>query len=165
MRFHADLHIHSKHSRATSRDCDLEHLAHWARRKGVAVVGTGDFTHPGWIAELKQKLVPAEPGFFRLQDGLARAVDATLPPTCGGETRFMLSVEISTIYKKGALTRKIHHLIYVPDFDAADRFAARLARIGNIASDGRPILGLDSRHLLEIALESSPDTYLVPAHI
>ena len=165
MRFHADLHIHSKHSRATSRDCDLEHLAHWARRKGIAVVGTGDFTHPAWIAELKQKLAPAEPGFFRLRDDLARAVDATLPAACGGETRFMLSVEISTIYKKGALTRKIHHLIYVPDFDAADRFSARLARIGNIASDGRPILGLDSRHLLEIALESSPDAYLVPAHI
>jgi uncharacterized protein (TIGR00375 family) len=165
MRFHADLHIHSKHSRATSRDCDLEHLAHWARRKGIAVVGTGDFTHPAWIAELKQKLVPAEPGFFRLEDDLARQVDATLPPACSGETRFMLSVEISTIYKKGDLTRKIHHLIYVPDFDAADRFSARLARIGNIASDGRPILGLDSPHLLEIALESSPDAYLVPAHI
>jgi DNA helicase II / ATP-dependent DNA helicase PcrA len=165
MRFHADLHIHSKYSRATSRDCDLEHLAYWARRKGIAVVGTGDFTHPAWIAELKQKLVPAEPGFFRLQADIERAVDATLPPACGGETRFMLSVEISTIYKKGDLTRKIHHLIYVPDFDAADRFAAKLARIGNIASDGRPILGLDSRHLLEIALESNPDAYLVPAHI
>jgi len=165
MRFHADLHIHSKFSRATSKDCDLEHLAYWARRKGIAVVGTGDFTHPAWIAELKQKLVPAEPGFYRLADGLARAIDAKLPPACGGETRFMLSVEISTIYKKGDLTRKIHHLIYVPDFEAAERFAARLARIGNIASDGRPILGLDSRHLLEIALESSPDAYLVPAHI
>jgi DNA helicase-2/ATP-dependent DNA helicase PcrA len=165
MRFHADLHIHSKHSRATSRDCDLEHLAYWARKKGIAVVGTGDFTHPVWLAELKEKLLPAEPGLFRLRDEIVRSVDERLPPSCSGLTRFMLSVEISTIYKKGALTRKVHHLVYVPDFGAADRFAARLARIGNIASDGRPILGLDSRHLLEIVLESSPDAYLVPAHI
>ena len=165
MRFHADLHIHSKYSRATSKDCDLEHLAYWARKKGITVVGTGDFTHPVWLAELKEKLLPAEPGLFRLRDDIARAVDERLPPSCNGQTRFMLSVEISTIYKKGALTRKVHHLVYVPDFAAADRFAARLARIGNIASDGRPILGLDSRHLLEIVLEASPDAYLVPAHI
>jgi DNA helicase-2/ATP-dependent DNA helicase PcrA len=165
MRFHADLHIHSKYSRATSRDCDLEHLAYWARKKGITVVGTGDFTHPVWLAELKEKLLPAEPGLFRLRDDIARSVDERLPPSCNGPTRFMLSVEISTIYKKGDLTRKVHHLVYVPDFAAADRFAARLARIGNIASDGRPILGLDSRHLLEIVLEASPDAYLVPAHI
>ena len=165
MRFHADLHIHSKYSRATSRDCDLEHLAYWARKKGIAVVGTGDFTHPVWLAELKEKLLPAEPGLFRLGDEIGRSIDQRLPSSCGGRTRFMLSVEISTIYKKGELTRKVHHLVYVPDFAAADRFAAQLARIGNIASDGRPILGLDSRHLLEIVLESSPDAYLVPAHI
>ena len=145
MRFHADLHVHSKHSRATSRDCDLEHLAYWARKKGLAVVGTGDFTHPGWLAELKQKLVPAEPDLFRLQPDIEAGVDGTLPAACQGPTRFMLSVEISTIYKRDELTRKVHHLIYVPDFAAADRFAARLARIGNIESDGRPILGLDSR--------------------
>ena len=77
----------------------------------------------------------------------------------------MLSVEISTIYKKHDKTRKIHHLIYTPDFDATDRVVDRLSRIGNLHSDGRPILGLDSRHLLEIALESGPDSYLVPAHI
>jgi uncharacterized protein (TIGR00375 family) len=165
MRFHADLHIHSKYSRATSRDCDLEHLAFWARKKGIAVVGTGDFTHPVWLAELKEKLVPAEPGLFRLTPELERHVAGQLPPICEGPTRFMLSVEISTIYKKGDLTRKIHHLIYAPDFAAADRITARLARIGNIASDGRPILGLDSRNLLEIALEASPGAYLVPAHI
>jgi len=111
MRFHADLHIHSKYSRATSRDLDLEHLAYWARRKGITVVATGDFTHPAWIAELKQKLVPAEPGLFRLQDGLAAELDRVLPPACRTPVRFMLSVEISTIYKKGALTRKIHHLL------------------------------------------------------
>ena len=165
MRYHADLHIHSKYSRATSKNCDLEHLAFWARKKGIAVVGTGDFTHPVWLAELKDKLVPAEPGLFRLRPDIEHGIAEKLPAACQGATRFMLSVEISTIYKKGESTRKIHHLIYVPDFDAADRVVERLGRIGNISSDGRPILGLDSRHLLEIALESGPGSYLVPAHI
>jgi uncharacterized protein (TIGR00375 family) len=165
MRFHADLHVHSKYSRATSRDLDLEHLAAWACRKGIGVVGTGDFTHPAWSAELKQKLVPAEPGLYRLREDIETAVAQTLPAACRADVRFMLEVEISTIYKKADRTRKIHHLIYAPDFDTVDRMSARLARIGNIASDGRPILGLDSRDLLEIALESGPDAYLVPAHI
>jgi ATP-dependent DNA helicase UvrD/PcrA len=165
MRFHADLHVHSKYSRATSRDLDLEHLAEWAARKGIGVVATGDFTHPAWCAELKDKLVPAEPGLFRLRGDVEAAVAARLPPACRTAVRFMLEVEISTIYKKGDRTRKIHHLIYAPDFATVDRINARLARIGNIASDGRPILGLDSRNLLEIALEAGPGAYLVPAHI
>jgi DNA helicase-2/ATP-dependent DNA helicase PcrA len=165
MRFHADLHVHSKYSRATSRDLDLEHLAAWACRKGIGVVGTGDFTHPVWCAELKQKLVPAEPGLYRLHGDIEQAIAQTLPPACRTSVRFMLEVEISTIYKKADRTRKIHHLIYAPDFETVDRMSARLARIGNIASDGRPILGLDSRDLLEIALESGPHAYLVPAHI
>jgi DNA helicase-2/ATP-dependent DNA helicase PcrA len=165
MRFHADLHVHSKYSRATSRDLDLEHLAAWACRKGIGVVGTGDFTHPVWCAELKQKLVPAEPGLYRLRGDIEQAIAQTLPPPCRASVRFMLEVEISTIYKKADRTRKIHHLIYAPDFETVDRMSARLARIGNVASDGRPILGLDSRDLMEIALESGPHAYLVPAHI
>jgi DNA helicase-2/ATP-dependent DNA helicase PcrA len=165
MRFHADLHVHSKYSRATSRDLDLEHLAHWAARKGIGLVGTGDFCHPVWAAELKEKLVPAEPGLFRLRDDIEAAVAATLPASCRKPVRFMLEVEISTIYKKGDKTRKVHHLIYAPDFETVDRISARLGRIGNIKSDGRPILGLDSRDLLEITLESGPGAYLVPAHI
>jgi uncharacterized protein (TIGR00375 family) len=165
MRFHADLHVHSKYSRATSRDLDLEHLAAWAARKGIGVVGTGDFTHPAWRAELKEKLVPAEAGLFRLRPEIEQAVVRELPAACQTPVRFMLSVEISTIYKKSEKTRKIHHLIYAPDFATVDRIAERLARIGNIASDGRPILGLDSRDLLEIALTSSPDAYFIPAHI
>ncbi|MGK9165089.1 UvrD-helicase domain-containing protein [Inquilinus limosus] len=165
MRFHADLHVHSKHSRATSRDLDLEHLAHWAARKGIGVVGTGDCVHPVWLAELKDKLVPDTPGLFRLRPDLEAAVMATLPAPCRTPVRFMLSTEISTIYKKGDRTRKIHHLIYGPDFDTIDRLQASLAQIGNIASDGRPILGLDSRDLLEITLASGPGAYLVPAHI
>jgi uncharacterized protein (TIGR00375 family) len=165
MRFYADLHVHSKYSRATSRDLDLEHLALWAARKGIAVVATGDFTHPAWRAELGEKLVPAEPGLFRLRPEIEAAILAKLPPACRTPVRFMLEVEISTIYKKGEKTRKIHHLIYAPDFAAVDRLSAALARIGNLAADGRPILGLDSRDLLEITLQSSPDAYLVPAHI
>jgi uncharacterized protein (TIGR00375 family) len=165
MRFYADLHVHSKYSRATSRDLDLEHLAHWAARKGIAVVATGDFTHPAWAAELKRKLVPAEPGLYRLAPDIETALVRTLPTACRTPVRFMLEVEISTIYKKGDKTRKIHHLIYAPDLATVDRISARLARIGNIASDGRPILGLDSRDLLEITLESNPGAYLVPAHI
>jgi len=163
--FYADLHIHSKYSRATSRDADLEHLALWARRKGITVVGTGDFTHPAWFEEIRGKLVPAEPGLFRLRPEIEREIEERLPPSCHGPTRFLLEVEISTIYKKGERTRKIHHLIYAANLETAGRFRERLGAIGNISSDGRPILGLDSRHLLEIALESGPDAYLVPAHV
>lgn len=156
MRFYADLHIHSKFSRATSKNCNLEQLAWWAARKGITVVGAGDFTHPAWRDEIKRKLVPAEPGLFRLREKSLPGAD---------ETRFMLQVEISTIYKKWERTRKVHHIIYVPDAETADRLAERLSRIGNIASDGRPILGLDSRHLLEITLESGEGACLIPAHI
>jgi PHP family Zn ribbon phosphoesterase len=165
MPFRADLHVHSKYSRATSGDLDLEHLAFWAARKGIAVVGTGDCVHPAWLAELKAKLTPAGGGLFRLRPEIESGALKTLPPSCRASVRFMLSTEISTIYKKDERTRKIHHLIYAPDFAAVDRLAASLARIGNIGSDGRPILALNSRDLLEIALGSGPDTYLVPAHI
>ncbi|MGH3695433.1 MAG: endonuclease Q family protein [Pseudonocardiaceae bacterium] len=166
MRFHADLHIHSKYSRACSKDCDLEHLSWWARRKGLTLVGTGDFTHPAWFDHLRENLVPAEPGLFRLRADLDRDITARLPPSvAAADVRFMLSVEISTIYKRGELTRKVHHLVYVPHFDAAAEFNRRLGRIGNLGSDGRPILGLDSRDLLEITLECDDGAYLVPAHV
>ncbi|MGK5531681.1 UvrD-helicase domain-containing protein [Streptomyces sp. URMC 129] len=166
MRFHADLHIHSKFSRACSKDCDLEHLTWWARRKGITLVGTGDFTHPAWFAHLQETLLPAEPGLFRLRDELDRDIARRLAPgLAAAPVRFMLSVEISTIYKRGDRTRKVHHLVYMPDFEAAAEFNRRLARIGNIASDGRPILGLDSRDLLEIALECGEGAFLVPAHV
>jgi DNA helicase-2/ATP-dependent DNA helicase PcrA len=163
--FHADLHIHSRFSRACSRDCDIEHLAWWALRKGITVVGTGDFTHPGWAEELAEKLIPAEPGLFRLRPEIADRVLRISPPSCHQQVRFMLSAEISTIYRGGDQTRKVHHLLYAPTFGAADRITAALSRIGNLASDGRPILGLDSRHLLEITLDGGPGCYLVPAHV
>jgi DNA helicase-2/ATP-dependent DNA helicase PcrA len=165
VRYYADLHVHSKYSRACSRDCDLVHLAWWARRKGITVLGTGDVTHPAWAEELRTSLVPAEDGLFKLRDDLDREVLRTLPPTCHGPVRFQLEVEISTIYKRGDRTRKVHHLCHLPDFDAMDAFTAKLAKIGNLGSDGRPILGLDSRDLLEITLESGDGAYLVPAHV
>ncbi|MGY3515572.1 UvrD-helicase domain-containing protein [Micromonospora sp. PTRAS2] len=168
--FVADLHIHSKYSRACSRDLTTPNLAWWARRKGIGVLGTGDFTHPAWYDHLRQTLHPAEPGLYRLSPETERDVARRLPPRLASEAeadpvRFMLSVEISTIYKRDDRTRKVHHLVYLPDLDAVERFNTTLGRIGNIASDGRPILGLDSRDLLEITLEASPDGYLVPAHI
>jgi DNA helicase-2/ATP-dependent DNA helicase PcrA len=163
-RTYADLHIHSKFSRACSRDCDLEHLAWWAGRKGLGVIGTGDFTHPAWREELGAKLVPDAPGLFRLRPDLERAVHGTLPPACRTPVRFMLSSEISTIYKRDDRTRKVHHLLYAPSLDAVDAITAALARVGNLAADGRPILGLDSRNLLEITLSGGDGCYLVPAH-
>jgi len=163
--FHADLHIHSRYSRACSRDCDIEHLSWWALRKGLTVLGTGDFTHPAWAAELRETLVPAEPGLFRIRPDLEKRLMRDSPASCAGTVRFMLSVEISTIYRRADRTRKVHHLIYAPSFSAADRITAALAKIGNLASDGRPILGLDSRDLLEITLSAGPDCFLVPAHV
>jgi DNA helicase-2/ATP-dependent DNA helicase PcrA len=163
--FHADLHIHSRFSRACSKDCDIEHLSAWALRKGLTVLGTGDFTHPAWGAELRETLVPAEPGLFRIRPELEQRLLRDSPATCAGTVRFMLSVEISTIYRRGERTRKVHHLIYAPSFDAADRITAALAKIGNLASDGRPILGLDSRDLLDITLSADPGCFLVPAHV
>jgi DNA helicase-2/ATP-dependent DNA helicase PcrA len=163
--FHADLHIHSKFSRACSKDCDIEHLSWWALRKGLRVLGTGDFTHPAWSAELRETLVPAEPGLFRIRPDLEQRLHRDTPASCAGTVRFMLSVEISTIYRRDDRTRKVHHLLYAPDFESADRITAALATIGNLASDGRPILGLDSRDLLDITLSGGPGCFLIPAHV
>ena len=163
--FHADLHVHSRFSRACSKNCDIPSLAWWARRKGITVVGTGDFTHPGWAEELRETLEPAEPGLFQLRPDLASRLRRDSPPSCQQPVRFMLSSEISTIYRAGDRTRKVHHLLYAPTLDAAAAITAALGKVGNLASDGRPILGLDSRHLLDITLNAGPGCYLVPAHI
>lgn len=167
MKYIADLHIHSPYSRATSPDSSPAGLAAWARVKGIQVIGTGDCTHPGWFGCLKEQLEPAEPGLFRLKDEVALPVVVPdlvqLPPQ--QPVRFLLSAEISSIYKRGGATRKVHNLLYLPDFESAERLNTKLAGVGNIASDGRPILGLDSRDLLEILLDCSPEAFLVPAHI
>ena len=136
--FHADLHIHSKFSRACSRDCDIPHLAAGALRKGISVLGAGDFTHPAWRDELKSTLVPAEAGLLRPRPDLERDLRRQVPAACEQPVRFMLSVEISTIYRRDEHTRKVHHLIYAPTFEAADRITASASKIGNLVSDGRP---------------------------
>lgn len=166
MRFFSDVQIHSKWSRACSKNADIDHMALWARKKGITVLGTGDFTHPAWLAEIKEKLEPAEPGLYKLRPDIQAWVDDRSPAACRhAPIRFMLEVEISTIYKKWDKVRKVHHLLLVPDLEAADALVASLSKIGNLKSDGRPILGLDSRDLLEITLESSPSSYLIPAHV
>ena len=158
----ADIHIHSRFSRATSKEGDPEHLRLWAQRKGIRVVGTGDFTHPQWREELEEKLEQAQGGLYRLkkeyrlEDWQAYGDEEPL---------FVVSGEISSIYKKNGKVRKVHNVILLPDFAAADRLAARLEAIGNIHSDGRPILGLDCRDLLEILLDTCPEGILIPAHI
>ena len=165
MPFHADLHLHSHYSRATSKHLNLEHVYKWAQLKGIRVVGTGDFVHPGWMDELEEKLQPAEEGLFRLKPEHERAMQDQVPAACRAPVRFMLTVEISNIYKRLGRVRKVHNIILAPGFEAAKSIQARLGAIGNIHSDGRPILGLDSRDLLEITLESDPMACLIPAHI
>ncbi len=165
LEFLADFHIHSRYSRATSRDLTLEALHASALEKGITVLGTGDFTHPEWMKEIREKLVPAEDGLFRLREDLAREVEGRIPPACGGRVRFLLTAEISNIYKKDGQVRKVHNLVFCPSLEAALQITGRLDAIGNIASDGRPILGLASRDLLEIVLEDRSDAFLVPAHI
>ena len=165
MKYIADLHVHSKFSRATAKNLDLEHLYIAAQLKGITVVGTGDFTYPQWFEEIRGKLVPAEAGLFRLEDNLANECDQQVPRSCRGDVRFILTTEISNIYKKKEKTRKNHNLVLVPDLDTAVQFSAKLDKIGNIKSDGRPILGLDARDLLETLLETSDQACLIPAHI
>ncbi len=164
MNYIADFHIHSPFSRATSPTSNLAGLFAWAQVKGINLIGTGDFTHPGWFAQIREILIAAEPGFFRLKD-------EEVPPAFAGaipepiKTRFILTAEISSIYKRHGKVRKVHNILFVPDIASAQRINTKLAGIGNIESDGRPILGLDSHDLLEIVLENAPDGFLVPAHI
>lgn len=170
MNFIADLHIHSRFSRATSKQLNPRHLAAWARCKGIDVLGTGDFTHPQWRAELREQMVFDEAsGLYRLK-GEPEELDflggaRTRTHEGGKEPLFCLQAEISSIYKRHGKVRKVHNLLFVPSLEDADRLSERLAQIGNLNSDGRPILGLDSRDLLEIMLETVPQGVLVPAHV
>jgi uncharacterized protein (TIGR00375 family) len=161
MRFIADLHIHSRYSRATSRDMVPEKLWRWAQIKGINVVGTGDFTHPAWFKELTQKLEPLGNGLFHLREEFQ---DEIVPDTCAKDVSFVLTAEISCIYRKADKTRKIHSLIFVPDFESALRINMALSKIGNLRADGRPILGLDVKKLLEIVVDKSSSAMFVPAH-
>ena len=151
MKFIADFHIHSKYSRATSPLTDLENLDKWAKIKGVNVLGTGDFTHPAWLKNLKEKLIPAEQGLFCLKNSNL-------------STRFILTAEISCIYKKAEKIRKIHIVVFAPNFKAVDKINFELAKIGNLLADGRPILGLDAKELAKIILDADKNCFVVPAH-
>jgi uncharacterized protein (TIGR00375 family) len=171
MTFIADLHIHSRFSRATSREITLPILARAARNKGIDVLGTGDFTHPQWREELRSQLVPDEESrLYRLRED-ARMPDAAAPPEVKenppGMERplFCLQAEISSIYKRHGKVRKVHTLVYAPTLDDAVRISERLGRVGNLNADGRPILGLDCRDLLELVLDAAPRAVLIPAHI
>jgi len=164
MDFIADLHIHSHHSMATSKQLRPEYLDYWAKIKGIKVVGTGDFTHPEWLKELKEKLEPAEDGLFKLKNKYK--IPHFLPETQENEVRFMLSAEISNIYKKQGVVRKIHSVILAPDFESVESYQNKLSSMNfNITSDGRPILGLDVKDLLEITMEISDRNFFIPAHI
>ncbi len=160
--FIADLHIHSKYSRATSGECVPEMLDLWARRKGLHLIGTGDFTHQKWREELREKLIPAGDGLYALKKEYQ--IREEIP---GQELapRFVVTGEISSIYKKNGKVRKVHNVIVLPSLECGDALARRLEAIGNLHSDGRPILGLDSRDLLEITLETCPQAIFIPAHI
>ena len=156
----ADLHIHSHFSMATSKECNPENLYRWAGLKGVSLVGSGDFTHPGWRKELRDNLIPAEPGFYRLKDNKAPEIPGR------PEVRFVITGELSTIYKKNGRVRKVHHLVILPSLEAADHISDQLEEIGmNIRADGRPILGMDSHRLLELILNACPEVIFIPAHI
>lgn len=158
----ADLHIHSRYSYATSKECTPEHLDLWARRKGIHIVGTGDFTHLGWRQELREKLEPAEEGLYKLKKQY-RIHDDTVADTL--TPRFVVTGEINCVYHKNGQGRKVHNLILLPGLEEAEQIAAKLEPIGKLHSDGRPTLKLDSRDLLEMILCICPDAVFVPAHI
>ncbi len=153
--------MHSRYSRATSRDMTLENLWKWSQLKGITVLGTGDFTHPQWLNEIKEKLDNCGNGLFRLKKKY-RLND--IPASCSSEMFFMLTAEISCIYSKNGRLRKIHSIVLAPDFNTAEKINSKLSKIGNLSADGRPILGLDAKELLRIVLEASEDAMLIPAH-
>lgn len=165
MRYIADLHVHSHYSRATSKDLNLAGLYTWAKIKGIDVVGTGDFTHPAWYQELRAHLTPLGNGFYKLKNERGMEAFSLGMTPQAREVCFCLTVEVCCIYHYGGKLRKSHHVICVPDLETAARLNKRLERFGNLAADGRPILKLSARDLLEIVLETSPHAHLIPAHI
>ena len=146
--FIADFHIHSKYSRATSKDMDIENLAKWAKIKGISLMGTGDFTHPEWLKEIKEKLEPVEYGIFRQKD-----------------IYFMLTAEVSNIYFKAGKSKKVHNIIFAPTFEIVQEINKCLKAFGDLKADGRPILGLDCEKMVKALYAISPDIFIVPGHI
>lgn len=165
MIFFADFHIHSKYSYATSKTMDLEQLALWGQLKGLTVMGTGDFTHPTWFDQLSRQLVSAEQGLFALESHLQKKIEAQVYESCQGLQRFLLTAEISTVFRRAGKCYKTHSIIFAPSLQVAEKIRTKLATIGNIAYDGRPMLSLDVKDLLKIVLDASPECMLIPAHI
>jgi uncharacterized protein (TIGR00375 family) len=166
MKYVADLHIHSKFSRATSRDMTLDTLAHWSKVKGISLMATGDFTHPEWLFLAKENLIPTGNGFFQLKNLIPSHNEYlqsfSVSPK---DVSFILSTEISFIYSKKGRVRKIHILLLAPDFDSIEKINARLSGIGNLRSDGRPILGLDAKDFVKMVTSQCPRCVVIPAHI
>lgn len=147
-----DLHIHSRYSRACSKNLFLPIIAKTCEIRGIDIVATGDFTHPAWMAHMKEYLIEDTAGIYKLRDDSSK-------------TRFIVGTEVSSIKKHAGETRRVHHLIFAPSIAVAEKFNAALeARGCNLKADGRPILGLTSKQLLEICLEIDPRLMLVPAH-
>lgn len=151
MRLVADLHVHSRYSRAVSRDMTLATMAAWAKRKGIDVIGTGDFTHPAWFASLENELEQAPGGL------------AVLKGTQG--PHFLPTVELACIYRQGDKTRRIHLVILAPTLATVRDINARLTKIGNLRADGRPILGTSAMDIARLVRETDPRALVIPAHI
>lgn len=166
MKYVADLHIHSKYSRATAREMTLDNLAYWAKIKGISLLATGDFTHPEWLFLIKEKLEPLGNGFFRLKKVLPpdneHLKSVSLSPH---DVAFILSTELSFIYSKKGRVRKIHLLLMAPDFESVDKINSKLSGIGNLRSDGRPILGMDAKEFLKMVVHNCPRCVVIPAHV
>jgi len=151
MRFIADFHIHSKFSRATSKEMEVETLARWAKKKGIALLGTGDFTHPTYFAELRSKLEPLGNGLFKLRKGEQ-------------SVQYILTTEVCNIYSQGGKVRRIHNLIFAPSFEVAEAIRSKLGNLGKLSSDGRPIFSFTAKELAKIILDISADCLVIPAH-
>jgi len=147
----ADFHIHSKYSRATSREMEVQTLAHWAEKKGIDLLGTGDFTHPQYFAELQGALEPFGNGLFKLRNRPS-------------PVHFILNVEVSNIFSVKGAVKRIHTIIFAPSFEVAQKINQSLSHLGKLASDGRPIFGFHVKDIVKIALDASPDCLVVPAH-
>lgn len=156
MRIIADLHIHSKYSRACSKELSPENLNLWARKKGISILGTGDFTHPSWRKELRESLREEKPGLYRLKGSkLGDRSDA----------HFMLTAEVASIYKQGDKVRRVHNLLFAPNFEAVEKLVRALEKRGvNLKSDGRPIMGLHCGDLLKMCKAADEAFELIPAH-
>ena len=160
----ADLQLHSKYSRAVSKNMDLSEIVSWARRKGIDLVATGDWMHTLWFREIQSQLEEVSEGIYQLKVESQKSKVA-VGPGDQGEVKFLLSAEISSIYTQGGKSHRVHTLVFAPDFAIAERINAELLKRGcNLASDGRPIVGLSARDIAEIAFSVSQRCLVIPAH-